>query len=131
MYFLPKLRGSAQIFKDPYNFLSSFQPGEDMLDLLACDWEGCNKTFCDRMKWKYHMKYHQARADKIAKGLPLTPQPEECSCPICGKVLKYKSYLKLHMANHSGDKPHQCDICGTSYQSAKRLNDHIRYGNML
>ena len=72
------------------------------------------------------MKYHQNRADKIARGESLTPQAEQCTCPICGKVLKYRSYLKQHMANHSGDKPHQCDICGTSYQNSKRLLDHIR-----
>ncbi|KAL3856560.1 hypothetical protein ACJMK2_011296 [Sinanodonta woodiana] len=98
----------------------------DTGELLVCDWEGCGKLFKDRNKWKYHVKYHRDRAEKISKGLPTTPKAESVVCPICNKTLKYKNYLKLHMQTHTGDKPYQCEICGNSYFTPRRLKDHLR-----
>lgn len=72
------------------------------------------------------MKYHEQRADKIARGIPLTPRKSQVTCEVCGKVLKYKSYLKAHMMSHSDEMPYQCEQCGQAYPTSKRLAEHIR-----
>lgn len=97
----------------------------DVSEMKVCDWEGCNKTFYDHAKFRQHMKYHEQRADKIARGLKVSSKTA-IACEICGKVLKYKSYLKAHMLSHSKDHPYTCEICGQAYPNPKRLEDHVR-----
>lgn len=97
----------------------------DLDKIQVCEWEGCNKTFYDDSKLRQHMKYHGQRADKIARGISV-PERSLTTCEICGKVLKYKSYLKAHMLSHYKEHPFQCELCGQAYPSAKRLEDHVR-----
>lgn len=33
-------------------------------------------------------------------------------CPICNAGFNKGTYLKRHIASHSQNKPHKCDICG-------------------
>lgn len=93
--------------------------------IFACNWEGCNKTFYDKSKLRQHQRYHERRAHSLACGKSL-PSPLSTACTICGKVLKYKSYLKEHMLLHANSKPYQCELCGQSYPNSNRLADHVR-----
>lgn len=114
-----------------WKILLILQENPVLPDLKVCEWDGCNKTFYDRNKLRQHMKYHEQRADRIARGVPLSPKKSLTECTVCGKVLKYKSYLKAHMMTHNNEAPFQCDQCGQSYPSSKRLADHIRYSHFL
>lgn len=98
-------------------------------EVKVCDWEGCNKTFYDRNKFRQHMKYHEQRADRVARGLKVAGLKSSTTCDVCGKVLKYKSYLKAHMLSHTKEHPHTCVICGMAYPNPKRLEDHMRVHN--
>jgi len=94
--------------------------------MKVCEWAGCNKTFHDRYKLRTHLRYHELRADKIARGVSVGAKKSNTKCEVCGKVLKYKSYLKAHMMTHTDEMPYQCEQCGQAYPTSKRLADHIR-----
>ncbi|KAH3877585.1 hypothetical protein DPMN_001460, partial [Dreissena polymorpha] len=92
----------------------------------VCQWEGCSKVFYDRLKLRQHMKYHEQRADKIARGIPVTQGKTPTMCNICGQVLKYRSYLKAHMLNHQEADKVTCEVCGETFPDSKQLTDHKR-----
>lgn len=106
--------------------LNQKNAGTQSGDAQVCEWEGCNKTFYDRTKLRQHLKYHEQRADRIARGINISSQKSSTTCDVCGKVLKYKSYLKAHMLSHQKDHPYQCEVCGQAYPNPKRLEDHVR-----
>ena len=57
--------------------------------------------------------------------------PEEESgkpfqCPICGLVIKRKSYWKRHMVIHTGLKSHQCPLCPFRCARKDNLKSHMK-----
>ena len=47
-------------------------------------------------------------------------------CPYCNKSYRYKHTLKDHLNNHTGMRPHVCDICGSSFIHLASLCAHIK-----
>ncbi|OCT99737.1 zinc finger protein 827 [Xenopus laevis] len=68
------------------------------------------------------------------KGRPSKPgnqAPEEevgkpFQCPICGLVIKRKSYWKRHMVIHTGLKSHQCPLCPFRCARKDNLKSHMK-----
>ncbi|KAM4809122.1 zinc finger protein 827 [Rhinophrynus dorsalis] len=66
------------------------------------------------------------------KGRPSKPgnQEEEggkpFQCPICGLVIKRKSYWKRHMVIHTGLKSHQCPLCPFRCARKDNLKSHMK-----
>ena len=51
---------------------------------------------------------------------PIKLGPEEFACPICGKIMKQKYKMEVHIRVHTGEKPFRCSNC--SYSSGDKSN---------
>uniref|UniRef100_A0A673MGW9 C2H2-type domain-containing protein n=1 Tax=Sinocyclocheilus rhinocerous TaxID=307959 RepID=A0A673MGW9_9TELE len=47
-------------------------------------------------------------------------------CPVCGLVIKRKSYWKRHMVIHTGLKSHQCHLCPFRCARKDNLKSHMK-----
>uniref|UniRef100_A0A673I5Y9 Zinc finger protein 827-like n=1 Tax=Sinocyclocheilus rhinocerous TaxID=307959 RepID=A0A673I5Y9_9TELE len=60
----------------------------------------------------------------------LSGSPEEggkpFQCPVCGLVIKRKSYWKRHMVIHTGLKSHQCPLCPFRCARKDNLKSHMK-----
>ncbi|EAT45834.1 AAEL002930-PA, partial [Aedes aegypti] len=106
----------------------------------VCSYEGCGKQYsnkvtrdrheilvhcednykhtCDQCgeKFKYRSSYNYHFAVKH--------QSQMVPCPICGKLLKHKSLIKVHVRRHGGHFP--CPVCGKVLQKKYSLDVHMR-----
>ena len=46
---------------------------------------------------------------------------DELTCPQCDRSFHHKNSLVYHMRSHSGERPHQCEVCGKSFFAASAL----------
>ncbi|XP_014662472.1 PREDICTED: transcription factor E4F1-like [Priapulus caudatus] len=46
-------------------------------------------------------------------------------CGICGRVFRGRSYLRMHLKRHSGEKPHLCGVCGKRFVARDSLKKHL------
>ncbi|KAJ8247729.1 hypothetical protein GJAV_G00249630 [Gymnothorax javanicus] len=49
---------------------------------------------------------------------------KQLNCSFCGKSFPYLSYLKRHISNHTGERPHRCAQCGKSFIRRSHLVRH-------
>ena len=66
----------------------------------------------------------KAQVDKFMK----SPKKErrKWNCPVCGRTLTRASTLKIHLRQHSGDRPFKCPSCPKSFAQPSLLNSHHR-----
>ncbi|XP_022119839.2 protein jim lovell isoform X2 [Pieris rapae] len=48
------------------------------------------------------------------------------ACPFCGKCVRSKENLKLHVRKHTGERPFVCLFCGRAFGGKSDLTRHLR-----
>ncbi|KAH7721018.1 hypothetical protein AAVH_11485 [Aphelenchoides avenae] len=52
--------------------------------------------------------------------------PRRYKCKECGKAYAFPSRLKIHVRNHTGERPYVCKICDIAFTDARALRKHHR-----
>ena len=85
--------------------------------------EICGKLYNNINALSKHKVFHVKSINKTEEIL---------KCSVCEKEFTGKRrhyYLRAHMICHSSDKPHTCDICGTSFSRPSSLYVHKKTHN--
>lgn len=61
------------------------------------------------------------RADSIDR-----QRERRFACPFCGKCVRSKENLKLHVRKHTGERPFVCLFCGRAFGGKSDLTRHLR-----
>lgn len=78
-------------------------------------------NFFPQFQSKWSLKKHQTVAHgKDAKRYP---------CSTCGTTFAKKSWLKHHVAQHTGEFPHRCSKCSKTFKYPKKLRAHMAVHN--
>lgn len=77
----------------------------------------CGKKFKYRHRMIEHAEYH------------INPSPHPCEQ--CGKLLKSRSLLKVHMKTHepANLRTYKCDICSKIYNRKSGLQYHVQHNH--
>lgn len=61
------------------------------------------------------------RADSVER-----QRERRFACPFCGKCVRSKENLKLHVRKHTGERPFVCLFCGRAFGGKSDLTRHLR-----
>lgn len=67
----------------------------------------------------------ESRPESGAAGL-LRDRERRFACPFCGKCVRSKENLKLHVRKHTGERPFVCLFCGRAFGGKSDLTRHLR-----
>ncbi|XP_058811979.1 zinc finger protein 271-like [Topomyia yanbarensis] len=92
---------------------------------FACKY--CPRTLLSKTARYLHVKHNHADKEPISKQVLLS-LPDSLTCSHCKKTFTSRNTLKLHVLNHLGKLPHQCDTCDAGfYKPADLLKHKQRY----
>ena len=91
--------------------------------------ENCSRSFASLMKMAKHQTEHDLKPFKCTlckyethnksvlkvHGFFHNQQESKFSCNFCDKTFQRKMYLVLHTRSHTGEKPHKCGLCTSSF----------------
>lgn len=66
------------------------------------------------------------RVDAAERQRDKRPQSSRFACPFCGKCVRSKENLKLHVRKHTGERPFVCLFCGRAFGGKSDLTRHLR-----
>ncbi|XP_011501219.1 PREDICTED: zinc finger protein 879-like [Ceratosolen solmsi marchali] len=65
----------------------------------------------------HHHNHHHHEAER---------RERRFACPFCGKCVRSKENLKLHVRKHTGERPFVCLFCGRAFGGKSDLTRHLR-----
>ena len=91
--------------------------------------KNCSKSFASLIKMAKHQTEHDLNPFKCTlckyethnksvlkvHGFFHNQQESKFSCNYCDKTFQRKMYLVLHTRSHTGEKPHKCGLCTSSF----------------
>ncbi|XP_005091685.1 uncharacterized protein LOC101862999 [Aplysia californica] len=86
-------------------------------DMYQCDI--CHLNLANPFALKKHKLLHVKSEFGTAPS-----QDKNFVCEVCGKLMKSKRRLKLHMTVHTGEKIFNCNVCQMEFSSLARLTNH-------
>lgn len=103
--------------------------------------ETCDPNFCKKLKSDIETtegktdkevkktivpELVKAQVDAFIKSPKKAGSSQLITCPVCGQVLARHSTLKIHMRQHSGDRPFKCSSCSRTFTQRSLLDSHLR-----
>lgn len=91
---------------------------DETIDSLGCNLTGNIEPY----------RYQQEAALMNLKRVDSVERQKEnrFSCPFCGKCVRSKENLKLHIRKHTGERPFVCLFCGRAFGGKSDLTRHLR-----
>ncbi|KOX73230.1 Zinc finger protein 91 [Melipona quadrifasciata] len=97
------------------------------------------------MQFRYLKSFKKHRLNHALERLQRAPEPQSSAmsvlarsshevdrrerrfaCPFCGKCVRSKENLKLHVRKHTGERPFVCLFCGRAFGGKSDLTRHLR-----
>ena len=91
------------------------------LEKKTCEKQVLNRKNKDKLRYKRRPKIIDPSTGELVK----ERLRHFCSYPGCGKGFTAPSKLELHIPSHTGEKNHQCTVCGNRYPRNKSLDKHM------
>ena len=91
------------------------------LEKKTCEKQVLNRKNKDKLRYKRRPKIIDPSTGELVK----ERLRHFCSYPGCGKGFTAPSKLKLLIPSHTGEKNHQCTVCGNRYPRKKSLDKHM------
>ncbi|XP_041373780.1 uncharacterized protein LOC121386833 [Gigantopelta aegis] len=109
---LPKVTNSHQCLEVTANDATHFQEAQDT-------------PIFYNTKHPKGSSYYDSNLPKVASSHRRL-EVVVCECELCGKRVKSRSYLLIHMRTHTGERPHKCSVCGQGFAVSQNMYKHMR-----
>ncbi|XP_057662685.1 zinc finger protein 408-like isoform X2 [Diorhabda carinulata] len=94
---------------------------DDTIDSIAFSCQGTSGYPTDLLRTSESSIINFLRAESIEK-----QRERRFACPFCGKCVRSKENLKLHVRKHTGERPFVCLFCGRAFGGKSDLTRHLR-----
>lgn len=88
-------------------------PSELIIRRYCCLYQHCTKYFTTKFNLRRHIELTHF-------------QLKDYMCSLCSKAFASKQLLSDHFNTHTGERPFNCETCGSSFKNSSRFSFHKR-----